>query len=75
MNDYMAAYHDAVLLMGQVMRNIVQNSADERQDMSVTYFRNTSFTGKKEREEEEEETGVFTLWSEGWNYANNVKAE
>lgn len=74
MNDYMAAYHDAVLLIGQVMRKIVQNSPDEGQDMSVNYFRNTSFTGEKEREEEEE-TGVFTLWSEGWNYANNVKVE
>lgn len=73
MNDYMAAYHDAVLLIGQVMRKIVQNSTDEGQDMSVNYFRNTSFTGEKEREEEE--TGVFTLWSEGWNYANNVKVE
>lgn len=51
MNDYMAAYHDAVLLIGQVMRKIIENNASEVQEMefmNVNYFRNTSFNGKKD---------------------------
>ncbi|CAG04505.1 unnamed protein product, partial [Tetraodon nigroviridis] len=46
MNDYMAAYHDAVLLIGQVMRKIMEKNASEVQVMefvNVNYFRNTSF--------------------------------
>uniref|UniRef100_A0A3Q3L8C5 Guanylate cyclase n=1 Tax=Mastacembelus armatus TaxID=205130 RepID=A0A3Q3L8C5_9TELE len=48
MNDYMAAYHDAVLLVGRAMRDIIKKPPSELQDMeyvSVRYFRNTSFDG------------------------------
>ncbi|XP_039990328.1 heat-stable enterotoxin receptor [Xiphias gladius] len=48
MNDYMAAYHDAVLLIGQVMRDIVEKPQSEIQQMefvNANYFRNTSFNG------------------------------
>ncbi|XP_696628.5 guanylyl cyclase C isoform X1 [Danio rerio] len=48
MNDYIAAYHDAVLLFGQVMRNIQKSGSLDIQDMesvSMNYFRNVSFTG------------------------------
>lgn len=53
MNDYMAAYHDAVLLIGQVMRKVIQRNAAEDKEMefmNVNHFRNTSFSGKKGRE-------------------------
>lgn len=76
MNDYMAAYHDAVLLIGQVMRKIIEKNASEVLEMAfmnVNYFRNTSFNGKKEREPKYsrsqawwESTGVFSLWAKGW---------
>lgn len=52
MNDYMAAYHDAVLLIGQVMRKIISKNESEIQEMefmNVNYFRNTSFNGKEEQ--------------------------
>lgn len=55
MNDYMAAYHDAVLLVGQVMRKIVEQNASEVEEMDfmdANYFRNTSFNGEKGRKEE-----------------------
>ncbi|TNN04124.1 hypothetical protein fugu_001153 [Takifugu bimaculatus] len=48
MNDYMAAYHDAVLLIGQVMRKILSKNKSEvevMEFMDVNYFRNTSFNG------------------------------
>ncbi|ROL51687.1 Heat-stable enterotoxin receptor [Anabarilius grahami] len=48
MNDYIAAYHDAVLLFRQVMRNIWNTAFSEIQDMeslSMNYFRNVSFKG------------------------------
>ncbi|KAM9837381.1 guanylyl cyclase C [Aulostomus maculatus] len=48
MNDYMAAYHDSVLLIGRVMREIIQKPQAEIQQMpyvSVNYLRNTSFDG------------------------------
>ncbi|KAM4714937.1 guanylyl cyclase C [Anableps anableps] len=48
MNDYMAAYHDSVLLIGQVMRKIAAKNRSEIQEMdyvNVNYFRNTSFKG------------------------------
>ncbi|KAG7507192.1 heat-stable enterotoxin receptor-like [Solea senegalensis] len=48
MNDYMSAYHDAVLLIGQVMRDIVSKPPSEIQQMdfvNVNYFRNISFNG------------------------------
>ncbi|KAG7226515.1 hypothetical protein INR49_003836, partial [Caranx melampygus] len=48
MNDYMAAYHDAVLLTGQVMRKIAEKPLPEIQHMeyvNVNYFRNISFNG------------------------------
>lgn len=49
MNDFMAAYHDAVLLIGRVIRDIVQKPQSEVQQMpyvSVNYLRNISFDGK-----------------------------
>lgn len=49
MNDYVAAYHDAVLLVGQVMREIVRNNHSHGQEMefvNVNYFRNISFNGR-----------------------------
>ncbi|XP_051969186.1 guanylyl cyclase C isoform X2 [Xyrauchen texanus] len=48
MNDYIAAYHDAVLLFGQVMRRIWNMASSELHDMesvSINYFRNVSFKG------------------------------
>ncbi|XP_044193183.1 heat-stable enterotoxin receptor [Thunnus albacares] len=48
MNDYIAAYHDSVLLIGRVMREIAQQPPSEIQQTqytSVAYFRNTSFDG------------------------------
>lgn len=51
MNDYMAAYHDAVLLIGQVMRKIIsknESEVEQMEFMNVNYFRNTSFNGKRE---------------------------
>uniref|UniRef100_A0A8C3AZ88 Guanylyl cyclase C n=1 Tax=Cyclopterus lumpus TaxID=8103 RepID=A0A8C3AZ88_CYCLU len=48
MNDYMAAYHDSVLLIGEVMREIAKKPQSEIQQMefvNVNYFRNISFNG------------------------------
>ncbi|TDG98304.1 hypothetical protein EPR50_G00216840 [Perca flavescens] len=48
MNDYMAAYHDSVLLVGQVMRRIAKENQSEIQQMefvNANYFRNISFNG------------------------------
>ncbi|XP_070782878.1 guanylyl cyclase C [Enoplosus armatus] len=48
MNDYMAAYHDSVLLVGQVMREIhgkPQSKIQQMEFLSVKYFRNISFHG------------------------------
>ncbi|KAM6897101.1 guanylyl cyclase C [Xenentodon cancila] len=48
MNDYMAAYRDSVLVIGQVMREIFRKNQSEIQEMefvNVNYFRNTSFSG------------------------------
>ncbi|XP_003961570.3 heat-stable enterotoxin receptor isoform X1 [Takifugu rubripes] len=48
MNDYIAAYHDAVLLIGQVMRKILsknESDVEVMEFMDVNYFRNTSFNG------------------------------
>ncbi|XP_037547260.1 heat-stable enterotoxin receptor [Nematolebias whitei] len=48
MNDYMAAYHDAVLRIGHVMREIAETNQSEIHGMdfmNVNYFRNTSFNG------------------------------
>lgn len=64
MNDYMAAYHDAVLLIGQVMRKIIQKNASEVQQMefmNVNYFRNTSFNGEKEKEPSDPRPGGKAL--------------
>lgn len=63
MTDYMAAYHDAVLLIGQVMRKIVEKNQSEIQHMeyvNVNYFRNISFNGKKLRKEEGSKVGEMT---------------
>uniref|UniRef100_A0A3Q3E569 Guanylate cyclase n=1 Tax=Labrus bergylta TaxID=56723 RepID=A0A3Q3E569_9LABR len=51
MNDYMAAYHDAVLLVGKLIREIVktnQSSEYQKEYVNVNYFRNVSFEGKYE---------------------------
>ncbi|XP_051530664.1 guanylyl cyclase C [Myxocyprinus asiaticus] len=48
MNDYIAAYHDAVLLLGQVMRRIWNMASSElhvMESVSINYFRNVSFKG------------------------------
>nr|XP_040033540.1 heat-stable enterotoxin receptor [Gasterosteus aculeatus aculeatus] len=48
MNDYVAAYHDSVLLIGEVMREILKKTPSEIQQMefvNVNYFRNISFNG------------------------------
>ncbi|KAM3592831.1 uncharacterized protein V6R79_026092 [Siganus canaliculatus] len=48
MNDYMAAYHDAVLFIGQVMRKIIESPQSDIMNMefvNVNYFRNISFNG------------------------------
>ncbi|KAJ4941015.1 hypothetical protein JOQ06_027302 [Pogonophryne albipinna] len=48
MNDYMAAYHDSVLMIGEVMREIIEKNQSNTQQMEfvdVTKFRNTSFNG------------------------------
>lgn len=48
MNDYIAAYHDAVLLVGQVMRNISAKNPSEIENMeyfNTKDFRNISFNG------------------------------
>lgn len=50
MNDYIAAYHDAVLLIGQVMRDILRQSPAQEEEMdyvNANYFRNISFTGRE----------------------------
>jgi len=49
MNDYIAAYHDAVLLFRQVMMNIWNTAFSDIQDIesvSMNYFRNISFKGE-----------------------------
>ncbi|XP_034427387.1 heat-stable enterotoxin receptor [Hippoglossus hippoglossus] len=48
MNDYMAAYHDSVLWVGHVMREIAEKPQSEIQQMefvNVNFFRNTTFNG------------------------------
>ncbi|MCI4384237.1 hypothetical protein PGIGA_G00036610 [Pangasianodon gigas] len=45
MNDYIAAYHDAVLLFGQVMRQIWRSPVLDVDGVNVNYFRNVSFKG------------------------------
>lgn len=47
MNDYMAAYHDAVLLIGEVMRKLMPPESERRIDpyVNASLFRNTSFNG------------------------------
>ncbi|XP_014894256.1 heat-stable enterotoxin receptor [Poecilia latipinna] len=48
MNDYMAAYHDSVLHIGNVMREIATKNQSEIQQMefvNVNYFRNVVFNG------------------------------
>uniref|UniRef100_A0AAV2M5V5 Uncharacterized protein n=1 Tax=Knipowitschia caucasica TaxID=637954 RepID=A0AAV2M5V5_KNICA len=48
MNDYMAAYHDAVLFIGEVVRKIVKDRQLERRVdpfIAASLFRNTSFNG------------------------------
>lgn len=52
MNDYMAAYHDSLMLVGQVMREIARKNQSEMQMMEYVnsdYFRNVSFNGEKRR--------------------------
>uniref|UniRef100_A0A8C9VSC3 Guanylate cyclase n=1 Tax=Scleropages formosus TaxID=113540 RepID=A0A8C9VSC3_SCLFO len=46
-NDYLAAYHDAVLLFGQVMRKLWSATplTEQKRFVDIRYFRNISFTG------------------------------
>ena len=48
MNDYVAAYHDSVLLIGEVMRKIWGELGDgsDMQAINHSYFRNITFYGK-----------------------------
>ncbi|XP_030195984.1 heat-stable enterotoxin receptor [Gadus morhua] len=47
MNDYMAAYHDSVLLVGEVMRKIwgELGEGSDMQSINHSYFRNITFNG------------------------------
>ncbi|XP_056152809.1 guanylyl cyclase C [Lampris incognitus] len=48
MNDYMAAYHDSVLLLGDIMRDIWKKphlEVQQTESINVNYFRNISFNG------------------------------
>ncbi|KAM9773327.1 guanylyl cyclase C [Syngnathus typhle] len=48
MNDYMAAYHDAVILVSRVIREIIAKphlGAHQMPYVTVQYLRNTSFDG------------------------------
>ncbi len=54
MNDYMATYHDSVLLISKVMRQIIEKPPSELQEMefvSTNYFRNSAFRGKEGKNE------------------------
>lgn len=58
MNDFMAAYHDAVLFIGNVSRTIAANAPQKRVDpyLNASLFRNTSFEGT---------AGTYRLDAEG----------
>uniref|UniRef100_A0A8C7UTB0 Guanylate cyclase n=1 Tax=Oncorhynchus mykiss TaxID=8022 RepID=A0A8C7UTB0_ONCMY len=46
MNDYMAAYHDAVLMFGQVMRKLWNKpELNPMEVVNINHFRNVSFDG------------------------------
>ncbi|XP_061912164.1 guanylyl cyclase C-like isoform X1 [Entelurus aequoreus] len=45
MNDYMAAYHDSVLLVSRAIKEISQKPHSEHYHVNVNYLRNTSFDG------------------------------
>uniref|UniRef100_A0A8C9RX24 Guanylyl cyclase C n=1 Tax=Scleropages formosus TaxID=113540 RepID=A0A8C9RX24_SCLFO len=47
-NDYLAAYHDAVLLFGQVMRKLWSATplTEQKRFVDIRYFRNISFSGR-----------------------------
>ncbi|CDQ89068.1 unnamed protein product [Oncorhynchus mykiss] len=50
MNDYMAAYHDAVLMFGQVMRKLWNKpELNPMEVVNINHFRNVSFDGKRPR--------------------------
>ncbi|XP_031417083.1 heat-stable enterotoxin receptor isoform X2 [Clupea harengus] len=47
-NYYTAAYHDAVLLVGKVMRKIFNTSTgelDNKEELNINFFRNKTFQG------------------------------
>ncbi|XP_062859202.1 guanylyl cyclase C [Trichomycterus rosablanca] len=44
-NDYIAAYHDGVLLFGEVMRSIWHSPTFDGDTVNINYFRNVSFKG------------------------------
>uniref|UniRef100_A0A671UGT8 Guanylate cyclase n=1 Tax=Sparus aurata TaxID=8175 RepID=A0A671UGT8_SPAAU len=72
MNDYIAAYHDAVLLVGQVMRNISAKNPSEIENMeyfNTKDFRNISFNGE---EGGGENSIVYFLSSSGPEYYNII---
>ncbi|XP_072523501.1 guanylyl cyclase C isoform X2 [Salminus brasiliensis] len=66
-NDYIAAYHDGVLMFGQIMRKIWGIPASELQDVesvNINYFRNVSFKGMAgvyELDEHGDRDVVFSL--------------
>ncbi|KAL4647852.1 heat-stable enterotoxin receptor-like isoform X1 [Arapaima gigas] len=43
-NDYLAAYHDAVLLFGHVMRKLLNSKSLTKESVDIRYFRNISFS-------------------------------
>ncbi|XP_062381715.1 guanylyl cyclase C [Sardina pilchardus] len=48
-NDYTAAYHDAVLLVGDAMQQMLHKNVSDQnstEEVNVEYFRNATFRGK-----------------------------
>ncbi|XP_028843826.1 heat-stable enterotoxin receptor [Denticeps clupeoides] len=45
MNDYVVAYHDAVLFFGEVMRQISVNELTSMEAVSIKFFRDVTFRG------------------------------
>lgn len=76
MTDYMAAYHDAVLLIGQVMRKIVeeknQSEIQAMEFVNANYFRNISFDGKVLKKEEDKSETIWTSDVPHFNASSHV---
>ncbi|XP_076856487.1 guanylyl cyclase C isoform X2 [Brachyhypopomus gauderio] len=74
MNDYMAAYHDGVLLFGQVMRTIWSTPSSELTDteaVNINHFRNISFKGIAGDYELDENGDRDVVYSLIYTNANN----